>query len=412
MLCKQATLLLEFVSFFLLSALLSVTLEAKSSKEGLDYLNMLRNNAGLIHLKNNASLEKAASSHAKYLIRNQSNGHYEKRGKYSYTGSTPSKRVIKAGYPSRFVMENLSVNTRGEVKSIDNLFAAIYHRFVFLSFDKDEIGIGSYSIKKKRKFKHSYVYNIASSSISKLCKRSFIMENGEYYIKKICRDKEKMIPQTLFREKKDEIRRKNSAIIVYPYPKQNHVWPAFYNESPDPLPKYKVSGFPISVQFNPANTQNVKLQSFRLYNEKGKEIKKTKILQHKNDHNHLFTKFEFALMPLARLEFNTSYTVKFEVIADGNKIKKQWTFKTKNFKEKMYRITENKTTVNVKAGSTAILYMVPSTRKDILRSYKSRGGIKVSFLDQNTVKVIFPKRRSSGRVSLGLGKKKVHFNIE
>ncbi len=309
-------------------------------------------------------------------------------------------------------MENLSVNTLGEVKSIDSLFAAIYHRFVFLNLDKDEIGIGTYSIKKKRKFKHSYVYNIASSGISKLCKRSFIMENGEYYIKNICRDKEKMIPQSLFREKKDEIRRKNSAVIVYPYPKQEHVWPAFYNESPDPLPKYKVSGFPISVQFNPANTQNVKLQSFRLYNENGKEIKKTKILQHKNDHNHLFTKLEFALMPLARLEFNTSYTVMFEAIVDGRKVKKRWTFKTENFKEKMFRITEKKTTVNVRAGSTAILYMVPSSRKDILRLYKSRGDIKVSFLDQNTVKVIFPKSRSSGRVSLGLGKKKVHFNIE
>lgn len=417
MLCNQATLRLKLVSFLLFSfllysALLSVSLEAKSSKEGLAYLNVLRNNAGLISLKNNTFLEKAATSHAKYLIRNQSNGHYEKKGKYSFTGSTPSKRIIKAGYPSRFVMENISVNTTGKIKSIDNLFAAIYHRFVFLSLEKDEIGTGSYTIKKKRKFKRADVYNIASSVISKLCKRSFIMENGEYYIKNICRDKEKMIPQFIFREKKDEIRRKNSAVILYPYPNQKHIWPAFYNESPDPLPGYKVSGFPISVQFNPANTQNVKLRTFRLYDEKGNEIKKTKILQYKNDHNHLFTKFEFALMPLTRLEFNTSYTVMFEATADGRKVKKQWTFKTENFKEKLYRITEKKTTLNVKAGTTAILYIVPSSRKDILHGYKSRGSIKVSFLDQNTLKVIFPKRKSSGRVNLVLGKKKLHFTIE
>jgi len=405
-------LFFKLVSFFLFSALLSVTLEAKSSKEGLAYINTLRYNAGLIALKNNTFLDKAASSHAKYLIRNQTKGHYERKGKYSYTGTTPSKRIIKAGYPSRYAMENISINTSGQVKSIDNLFAAIYHRFVFLSLDKDEIGVGTYAIDKKRKYKRSYVYNIASSSISKLCQRSFFMEDGEYYIKKLCRDNEKMIPQSLFREKKDEIRRKNKAMVVYPYPKQDHVWPAFYNESPDPLPKYKVSGFPISVQFNPANTQNIKLQSFRLYEENGKEIKKTKVLQHKNDHNHLFTKFEFALMPLARLEFNTSYTVIFEAIADGRKVKKRWSFKTENFKEKMYRITEKKTTLNVKAGSTAILYVVPSSRKDILHAYKSRGGIKASFLDQNTVKVIFPKRSSSGRVSLGFGKKKVFFNIE
>ena len=154
------------------------------------------------------------------------------------------------------------------------------------------------------------------------------------------------------------------------------------------------------------------MKFFRLYDEKGKEIKKTKILQHNNDHNHLFTKLEFALMPLARLEFGTTYTVVFEAVADGYKVKKRWSFRTEDPKEKVYRITKNKTTLKVKAGSTAIIYSVPSSRKDILRAYKSRGGIKVSFLDQNTLKVIFPKRRSSGRVSLALGKRKVYFTVE
>lgn len=410
--CKQFRLLQKFVSTFLFFILLSISLEANSSKEGLTYLNKLRKNAGLITLKHNTSLAKAASSHAKYLIRNQTNGHYEKRGRYSYTGTTPSKRIIKAGYSSRFVMENLSVNTTGQVKSIDNLFAAIYHRFVFLSLDKDEIGIGTYATKKKRKIKRAYVYNLASSGISKLCKQFFIMENGEYYIKSICKDSEKMIPKSLFREKKELVQRKNKAIVLYPYDKQRNVWPAFYNESPDPLPGYKVSGFPVSVQFNPANTETVKLKSFRLYDEEGKEVKKTKILQQKNDKNHLFSKYEFALMPLKRLEFNTTYTVVFEAVADGRKVKKKWSFSTTKFKNELYRITDKKTTLTVRAGETVILYMVPDSRKDILRSYKVRGGIKVSNLDQNTLKVILPKRRSSGRVSLTLGKKKVFFTIE
>jgi len=231
-------------------------------------------------------------------------------------------------------------------------------------------------------------------------------------MKNICKENNKMIPRSRFREEKDYIRRKNKDVIVYPYANQRHIWPAFYNESPDPLPKYKVSGFPISVQFNPVNAKNVKLKSFRLYDEKGKEIKKTKILQHKNDHNHLFTKLEFALMPLARLEFGTTYTAVFEAVVDGSSVKKRWSFTTENPKEKVYRITQKKTTLNVKAGSTALLYIVPSSRNDILRSYKSRGGLKISFLDQNTLKVVFPKRSSSGRVSLGLGKRKVYFTIE
>ena len=397
---------------FLFITLLLVCLEASASKNGLDYLNTIRTNAGLIKLKAHKALDSAASSHAKYLIQNQRNGHYEKRGKYAYTGNTPSKRVLKAGYPSTYVMENISINSLGYTKSIDTLFAAIYHRFVFLSLDKDEIGFASYKTKKKRKVKKAYVYNLGSSEISKLCKGSFLMENGAYYMKNMCKNSAKMIPQSLMREKKEVIQRKNRAMVLYPYDKQSNIWPAFYNESPDPLPGYKVSGFPVSVQFNPANTHSVKLRSFRLYDAKGKEIKKTKILQEKNDKNHLFSKFEFALMPLKRLEFNTTYSVIFAAEVDGRKVKKKWSFSTTKFANKLYRITKKKTTLTVKPGATIVLYSVPDSRKDILRSYTSRGGVKVSYLDQNTLRVTLPKRRSSGRISLTLGKKKVFFTTK
>lgn len=398
--------------FFIILTLLLVSLEANSEKDGLSYLNKIRENTGLIKLKSNKYLQNAAVSHAKYLIQNQRNGHYEKKGKYSYTGNTPSKRVIKAGYPSTYVMENLSINTTGYIKSIDNLFSAIYHRFVFFNLDKDEIGVGFYSTKKKRKIKSAYVYDIGSSGISELCKRSFSMANGVYYMKNICKQSLKMVPKLLFEEKKDEVRRKNRDIIVYPYAGQTHVWPAFYNESPDPLPGYDVSGFPISVQFNPIQYKNVKFKSFRLYDAQGKEIKKTKILHHENDHNHLFSKLEFALMPLKRLEFDTSYTAVFEAVSDGNKVIKRWSFRTVKPEKNIYRVSENKTKLTVQAGSTALLYMVPDSEKDILHNYRSRGGIKASFLDQNTVKVTFPKRRFSGRVSLDFGKKKVFFDVQ
>ena len=398
--------------FFILVSLVLVSLEANSKKDGLAYLNTIREHAGLIKMKTNKALEKAANSHAKYLIQNQSNGHYEKKGKYAFTGTTPSKRVLKAGYPSTFVMENLSINTKGYRKSIDNIFSAIYHRFVFLNLDKDEIGLGSALSKKKRKIKRAYVYDIGSSRIAELCKRSFSMAHGIYYMKDICNQNEKMIPKSLFDEKKDEIRRKNADIILYPYEGQRNIWPAFYNESPDPLPGYKVSGFPISVQFNPAYYNTVKLKSFRLYDAYGKEIKETRILQQNSDRNHLFTEFEFALMPLKRLEFNTTYTVLFEAVSDGEKVKKRWAFRTTKPQETLYRVSKKKTYLTVASGSTAVLYVVPGSKKDIIQSYRSRGGIKVSFLDQNTLKVTFPKRRSSGRVSLSVGKKKVFFEVQ
>jgi len=398
--------------FILLLSLLLVSLEADNKKDGLAYLNTIREHAGLIKFKPNKALEKAATAHAKYLIRNQTKSHYEKKGRSSFTGTTPSKRVLKAGYPTAFVMENLSTNTKGYQRSIESIFSAIYHRFAFFSFDKDEIGFGSALGKKKRKINRAYVYNIGSSAIADLCSDSFSMTYGMYYVKDICKQSSKMIPKSLIDEKKDQTRRKNGEIILYPYAGQRGIWPAFYNESPDPLPGYKVSGFPISVQFNPVRYNTIELKSFRLYDASGKEIKETKILQQKNDQNHLFTKFEFALMPLKRLEFDTTYTAHFEAVADGRKVKRRWAFKTTKPEETLFRITKNKSKLNVKAGSTVVLYIVPNTKKDVMSTYISRGGIKVSFLDQNTLKVTFPKKRSSGRVSLEMGKRKIFFDVE
>jgi len=154
------------------------------------------------------------------------------------------------------------------------------------------------------------------------------------------------------------------------------------------------------------------LYSFRLYDEKGKEIKETRILQHNSDPNHRLSELEFVLMPLRRLEFDTRYSAVFEAVADGAKVKKHWRFRTAKPEEKIYRVSGNNTTFAVEAGSTALLYMVPDSRTDILHSYRSTGGIITSFLDQNTLKVTFPKRRSSGRVSLDFGKKKVFFDIK
>jgi hypothetical protein len=252
---------------------------------------------------------------------------------------------------------------------------------------------------------------MGSSTIADLCRRSFSMTHGVYYVKNICKQNNKMIPQLLLEETKEAIQRKNKDIILYPYEGQREIWPAFYNESPDPLQEYMVSGFPVSVQFNPAFYTNVKLLSFRLFDENAKEIQETKILQKKNDRNHLFTSHQFALMPLKRLEFNTLYTVYFEGFADGKKVQKRWTFRTTKPDHILYRITQNESTLNVEAGSTVVVYMVPSSKKDIIHSYKTKGAIKVSLLDQNTLEVTFPKRGSSGKADLEIGKKKIVFNV-
>jgi hypothetical protein len=387
------------------------TLYAKENQNALDYLNTIRQNAGLIKFKPNKKLGKAARSHAHYLVRQQKNGHYEKRGWGGYTGKTPSDRILKAGYASKVVMENVSVNAKTSLKSIDTLFAAIYHRFVFLNFDKDEIGIGNAFSKKKKRVISSFVYNIGSSAISKLCKRYYPKENGLFYMQNLCKNSANEIPQTLFWEKQNEIREKNSKIVLFPYPDAINVPPVFFTEHPHPLPGSKVSGYPVSVQFNPAFYKKVKLKKFRLFDIKGKEVKKCKILTQSNDKNHRFTSLQFALMPLRRLDYGTTYRVEFEAIANGKRVKKSWRFTTQKPKGNLYKITKKQTEIKVKRGEKIILYFEPSSNKDILDCIHYTDKLDITCLDQNTLEIMISKR-SSKDYTLKAGRKRVILSID
>jgi len=324
------SLVLFFVALFILEA-------GGSKSSAIAYLNSIRQEAGLIKLTSDTSLGKAAVSHAKYLLAQQKYGHYEKKGHRGYTGRTPSQRALHAGYLSRAVMENVSVNAKNYQRSIDTLLSAIYHRFVFLNFDKNEIGMGSaFGKKKKRKIISAFVYLMGSSEVSGLCREFFELQNGTFYMNNLCKDPAQMVPQYLYDEKRQKVRKKNARIVLHPPADARNVLPVFYTEHPHPLPGSKVSGYPVSVQFNPAFYSSVKLRKFRLYDDvKGKEIKKVKVLTHSNDVNHRFTSLQFALMPLKRLDYAKTYRVEFEAVADGKRIKKNWKFTTRGSKEKL-----------------------------------------------------------------------------
>ena len=263
-----------------------------------------------------------------------------------------------------------------------------------LNFDKDEIGIGQAHTSRKNAIIRSTVYDFGSSKLDHLCKKSFSLQNGEQYFKNVCANSQNPISQSTYLNSKDEIRMKNAKVVCYPYNGQKSVLPVFYNESPDPLPGYKVSGYPVSIQFNPVHfgNKNIKMNAFKLYDAHGRVFEKTRILTWENDPNRRFKKGQFALMPLKRLEYGMTYTAVFEARINGEKYTKKWSFTTKSFKNKLYRITKKNETLDVAPNSTVVLYFVPTSRNDLFRHYTYRGGLKVSFIDQNTLKVTFPNK--------------------
>ncbi len=287
--------------YWVVTALLFFNLVAADL--AFDYLNWMRVQAGLMPLKNNSTLEKAATFHAQYLIANQEVGHFEKKSRAFY-GKTPFDRAIKAGFAARFVLENISYGDKDVFASIDTLFASIYHRLAFLHPYYDSIGIATI-YEKDYKYKNLTTYLLGNSRLAEICRSALQPDAGMVYTN-LCANAKPVLKSTV-----DQILLQTASqapkVILWPYPGAVNIPPVFYEELPDPLPECSVSGYPISVTFNPARTADVQIERFELLHvDKPVECK---LLHKTNDPNKKLRDYEYVLMPLQRLKYNTEYKV-------------------------------------------------------------------------------------------------------
>ncbi len=311
-------------------------------EDGLKKINYYRLNSGLTSFTINELLTKAAQNHAKYQIENNLYTHKQ-------NGTTPNQRLLQLGYPHNDTSENIYAGDTLAQGSVDILFSNIYHRLVFLDFGFDEIGLGM-DASLNYTWKKVYTYELGREN-----SRSF---------------NQKQHPK----------------VIVYPYKNQQDVMPVFYEESPDPLPECSVSGYPISIQFNPSKNGKISLDSFNLYDESNSLIK-SKLL--KND-IHLSNK-EFVLMPLSRLEFATTYQVEANY-KDGDKSGSlTWEFTTKSLPEPYFVVKKSYQNFQLKSGETYHFYIQPQDCNDKFTSYTytPTKGVKVQerMIDNNTIKL-------------------------
>ncbi|MEO1954192.1 MAG: CAP domain-containing protein [Campylobacterales bacterium] len=363
----------------LILALLTTTLYSDS----ISYLNEIRDSVGLNRLTQEKHLSKASLAHARYLLNHGINSHYEKDGKYFFA-KTPSLRAVKSGYSTKDVKENIATNANSEEKSISVLFSAIYHRFVFLDFAIDQIGKGIAKDDKKPNIKSVYVYDMGLSSIAKLCQEDFLTLEGVYYMQNLCKDSMHYIPKDAYQKAKEQLMAKNPKMIIFPNINQSNVPTAFFQEFPNPMPGYKVSGYPISVQLNPYYFKDIKLKKFRLYNQKGRMVR-VKLLKSSNDPNKKLKPYQFAIIPKQRLDYNSTYTAYVEVYTNKGKIKQKWSFKTQSFNIPLYTIKHNHQVLHIGDKKNIILYFKPKNRKDILQQVNSN--TKIRYIDPNTIKV-------------------------
>jgi len=362
---------------------------AQQAEESLSYLNNLRAQAGLIALTENQVLQKAAQGHANYLSRHRLWGHEQRRGKAGFTGVTPLDRMLAAGYRSRHNSENVSSHSgsASPVKSVNGLMSAIYHRFGFLSFDYNEIGVG---YKSDQEF-HSYVYDMGNSNKAALCSGPAVPVTSGQYIFKVCAEQKRQIKKAVFEKALTDIQLKNAAVVVWPPVNGRKVPPAFYDEEPDPLPAYDVSGYPVSVQFNPVFFNNniprvTRFELYRLADNSAVEI--IAQFDSQTDPNKKFTAYEHAVFPKHRLDWDSEYRAEVDYLTpDGKKHALNWTFRTAGFDMPYYQVKGGEL-INEKQETFGV-YSPPLSNTDAKSefqvSYRGFKDIKVTILDAHTL---------------------------
>jgi hypothetical protein len=339
--------------------------------------------AGLMPFQSHFQLNKAAKNHANYLTNNFTYGHQQNRNHVDFTGEFASSRVTHVGYAAPQVIENVSTHNQSYKESINGLFSAIYHRFAFLDFRSDTIGIGI-SQHADRKEQTAFVYNMSSLGLEQLYRF----------------DKE--VTSKKIHDVLNVNKRLNNKMVIYPYHDQKEVPPAFFDELPDPLPEHKVSGFPISVSFNSFYYKKAKLLRFELFDSMGREITNTLKYDHQTDPNQRLEKLDFVLFPLKRLEWNSQYHVKFLAIVDNKIVKKEWSFYTQKFNMPLHIVKKSNKLFKVKPRDSHVFYFPPKSKVDLLSDIAYPSNLDIEFIDKNTIKLtVLAKAKARQKVRIG-----------
>lgn len=359
-----------FNKFIYLSLFCSL-LFSESEIDGLNKINQIREESGLNQLAPNKNLWKSAKNHTIYLTDlNEGIKHIQNVKTEYFTGTNPWDRAINVGYNNRSVSENISYGLETYDKSIDLLMTAIYHRFGFLNFNIDEIGY--FKINKIA------TYNMGNSIISAVCSKNNVSEDINY---PIC-EKSDFISRSDYINKIKLIELKNPEYVIFPAPDSSDNLPAFYDETPNPVPDKVVTGNPISIQFNESKVSSVEIKSFKVFD--GSTELSSRLISKQNDPNHKFSDHQFALFPLERLKWGRTYTAEIKALVDGKSMFKRWTFYTKRLDGDIYSI-KVPDTFSYEKNSTFFLTF-DAQRFGRITSF-STDCSSVSFVDYNTLEL-------------------------
>ena len=367
----------------MLPLLLVTNITCIQANVGLDYLNNLRDKAGMPEFTSQSQLDTSAKNHSNYMQTNNVFSHGEDSTKSGYTGDYASSRAIYAKYQNTGVSENISAKQSSVENSIDGLMSAIYHRFGFLSLNVDEIGIGITG--------QYYSYNMGNSVLTNLCTNN-TYTGGNYYLP--CADNAIKVESADYEGRADTIKAASPDLVRWPSIGGADIPPVFYEESPDPLPSDGVTGYPVSVEFNNASFSTAPtVNSFTLKDAVTETVVENIVVMNAdNDPNKKFSAYQSALFPKKRLEWGSVYSADFTYTYEDMSHAENWCFSTRSLKsraDRFYRVAnDDKVELQVVSGKSYAIYIVPKNTNDTLGSvtynYNSDEP-NSSFIDSNTI---------------------------
>jgi len=383
-----------------ISLLSAMPVQAEIVYDGADldnaylYINQLRQETDMTTLNPNNLLQQSAANHAEYLILNDTSGHFETEGLAGFTGVSVGDRVLQTGYLSNTVSENISGGDQDYKTSIDGLMSAIYHRFGFLDFGITAVGVGISRVSLLEAGNASYVYNMANEGFHQLCQGVSDTTVRTFY-NSCPNDAEFAVSSEVYEATRDEPIGLNPNIVLWPANNSGDIPPIFYEESPDPLPDYSISGYPVSIQFNPLTYENVAVSNFTIYRDKDDTpLTLTRELNEATDPNTRFSGLEYALFPLQRLDWNTRYRAELTYSAqliDGTTETKNlaWEFNTRQLGISLYAVEQNQQ-ISVPSGAEFAVYFPPAAStgaSQVSWSYSSGMGVNFSIIDSGTLQI-------------------------
>jgi hypothetical protein len=209
--------------------------------------------------------------------------------------------------------------------------SAIYHRFGFYSFKHDEIGM--FGLSDSDGDTGIYTFNMGTESFTEVCQRSssLLTANASSVVIKFCKDQSLEINKNIFNNILSTEYAKSADVVLYPYDGATEVPPVFYEEIPDPLANYSMSGNPLSIQFNPKITQAIENMSLSFIEVGTVQEIEVIVVDKESDVNQLFDDHQYAFFPKERLKYNTSYQATFSYTIGGISKNSSTTFKTDTF---------------------------------------------------------------------------------